>query len=89
MLVKLAWADAKRTLDLASAVTTPTRKAADFLERTIDLAGVIPVSCGIDKSRYTPDLDARPDNRVVFVGRITIEKQIDVILRASPSSTRS
>lgn len=82
VFVKLAWDDAKRTLDLASAVTTPTRKAADFLERTIDLAGVIPVSCGIDKSAYTPDLTPRSDNRIVFVGRITIEKQIDVILRA-------
>lgn len=82
VVVRLAWADAKRTFDLTSAITTPTRKAADFLERTIDIAGVIPISCGIDKSQYSPDLTPRSENRIVFVGRITAEKQIDVILRA-------
>lgn len=80
--VKLAWADAKRTFDLTSAVTTPTRKAADFLEATIDVAGIIPVSCGIDKASYTADLTPRDDRRIVFVGRITTEKQVDVLIRA-------
>ncbi|MGK9219830.1 glycosyltransferase [Microbacterium barkeri] len=82
LLVKLAWDDAKRTFDLTAAVTTPTRKAADFLEATIDIAGVIPISCGIDKSQYTADLSPRTENRVVFVGRITTEKHVDVLLRA-------
>lgn len=80
--VKLAWDDAKRTFDLTRAVTTPTRKAADFLESTIDIEGVIPISCGIDAGNYTPDLQPRDANRIVFVGRLTTEKQIDVILRA-------
>jgi glycosyltransferase involved in cell wall biosynthesis len=82
VLVKLAWDDAERTLKMARAVTTPTRKAADFLEHTIDLAGVIPVSCGIDRSNYQPDLTPRQDNRILFVGRLTTEKHIDVVLRA-------
>ncbi|MFL0410345.1 glycosyltransferase [Microbacterium paludicola] len=82
ILVKLAWADAKRTFGMAAAITTPTRRAADFLEKTIDIAGVIPVSCGIDRTQYTPDLGPRTENRIVFVGRITAEKQVDVILRA-------
>jgi len=82
VLVKLAWDDAERTLKMARAVTTPTRKAADFLEHTIDLAGVIPVSCGIDRSNYRPDLGPRPQNRILFVGRLTTEKHIDVVLRA-------
>jgi glycosyltransferase involved in cell wall biosynthesis len=80
--VKLAWDDAKRTLDMARAVTTPTRKAADFLEATIDIQGVIPVSCGIKASDYAADLAPRDANRLVFVGRLTTEKQIDVVLRA-------
>lgn len=80
--VKIAWADAKRTFDLTRAVTTPTRRAADFLESTIDIRGVIPVSCGIDASNYTADLTPRDAHRLVFVGRLTTEKQIDVILRA-------
>jgi glycosyltransferase involved in cell wall biosynthesis len=80
--VKLAWDDAKRTFDLTRAVTTPTRKAADFLESTIDIQGVIPISCGIDAANYTADLSPRDAHRIVFVGRLTTEKQIDVVLRA-------
>lgn len=80
--IKLAWDDAKRTFDLTRAVTTPTRKAADFLESTIDIEGVIPISCGIDAGNYTPDLNPRDANRVLFVGRLTTEKHIDVLLKA-------
>ncbi|MEZ3162176.1 glycosyltransferase [Microbacterium sp. BWT-B31] len=82
IVIKLAWDDAKRTFDLTRAVTTPTRKAADFLEATIDIQGVIPISCGIDASNYTADLTPRDANRLVFVGRLTTEKQIDVVLKA-------
>lgn len=81
-VVKLAWDDAKRTFDMTRAVTTPTRRAADFLESTIGLTGVIPVSCGIDRADYTPDLTPRDGNRLVFVGRLTTEKHIDVVLQA-------
>lgn len=80
--IKLAWEDAKRTFDMTRAVTTPTRKAADFLEKTIDITGVIPISCGIQASNYTADLTPRDAHRLVFVGRLTTEKQIDVVLRA-------
>lgn len=82
IFIKLAWDDAKRTFALTRAVTTPTRRAADFLEATIDITGVIPISCGIDRSQYTADLTPRKDHRIVFVGRMTAEKQVDVILRA-------
>ena len=81
-MLDLAWADAKRTFDMTRAVTTPTRKAADFLESTIDITGVIPVSCGIDRSNYRPDLGPRDGNRILFVGRLTTEKGIDVLLKA-------
>ncbi|MEJ1089984.1 glycosyltransferase [Microbacterium sp. Mu-80] len=82
VVVKLAWNDAKRTFGMTRAVTTPTRKAADFLESTIDITGVIPISCGIDRRNYTPDLTPRKANRVLFVGRLTTEKHIDVLLQA-------
>ncbi|MDU0326508.1 glycosyltransferase [Microbacterium sp. KSW2-21] len=82
IFVKLAWADAERTFTMTRAVTTPTRKAADFLESTIDISGVIPISCGIDRSNYSPDLTPRDANRILFVGRLTTEKHIDVVLKA-------
>lgn len=82
VFVRAAWADAKRTFDMTRAVTTPTRKAADFLESTIDVGPVIPISCGIDRRNYRPDLTPRENNRILFVGRLTTEKGIDVVLKA-------
>lgn len=79
---KFAWSDAKRTFDMMRAVTTPTRRAADFLEKTVGVSGVIPISCGIDRSQYTPVIGPREKNRIVFVGRLTAEKQVEVILHA-------
>jgi glycosyltransferase involved in cell wall biosynthesis len=81
-VLKIAWDDASRTFAMTRAVTTPTRKAADFLEATIDIKNVIPVSCGIEAGNYSPDFTPRDANRIVFVGRLTTEKQIDVVLRA-------
>lgn len=82
IVVKLAWADAKRTFDMSRAVTTPTRKAAEFLEKTIDIHGGIPISCGINKANYTPDFTPRKHTRVLFVGRLTTEKHVEVTLAA-------
>jgi len=82
LVVRLAWKDAERTFKMTRAVTTPTRRAADFLESTIDIKGVIPISCGIEASNYQADLTPRDANRLIFVGRLTTEKQIDVILHA-------
>ncbi|WEK62831.1 MAG: glycosyltransferase [Candidatus Microbacterium colombiense] len=81
-ILKWAWGDAKRTFDLTRAITTPTRRAADFLEGSIDVSGVVPVSCGIDASQYTPVRGPREKNRIIFVGRLTAEKQVEVILQA-------
>ncbi|NKF31585.1 glycosyltransferase family 4 protein, partial [Pseudomonas sp. BGM005] len=77
-----AWGDAKRTFALTRAITTPTRRAADFLERTVEVEGIVPVSCGIDRTQYTPVIAPRDKNRIIFVGRLTAEKQVEVILEA-------
>lgn len=82
LVLKLAWDDAERTFKMARAVTTPTRRAADFLERTVDVRDVIPISCGIDQGNYRPDAEPRDRNRILFVGRLTSEKRVDVTLRA-------
>jgi len=81
--VGLAWKAAKRTFGRAEAVTTPTRRAAEFLERYTGLRGVHAISCGIDAHKYSPNWEPRTENRILFVGRVTGEKQIDVLLRAA------
>lgn len=80
--VTLAWKDARKSFDRAEAITTPTRRAAEFLEKATGLRGVHAISCGIDAHNYTPDFTPRTGNRILFVGRITGEKQIDVLLNA-------
>ncbi|ROS62223.1 glycosyltransferase involved in cell wall biosynthesis [Frigoribacterium sp. PhB160] len=80
--VRWAWADASRTYHRVQAMTSPTQKAATFLEKAIGVRGVLAVSCGIDASHYTARADRPRDAKIVFVGRVTAEKQIDVLLRA-------
>ena len=80
--VGLAWKAAARTFGRAEAVTTPTHRAAQFLEQHTGLRGVLAISCGVDVHKYTPDFEPRTENRIVFVGRVTGEKQIDVLVRA-------
>lgn len=82
VFVRWGWADADRVLRKASAVTTPTRRAADFLERNTHRRGVLPVSCGLRAADYSADLDEKPSNELVFVGRVTMEKCVDVTIQA-------
>jgi len=80
--IQIAWNDAAKTFGLCEAVTTPTRKAASFLEAETSVTGVHAISCGINASLYTPSFEPRRGNKIVFVGRVTGEKHIDVLLRA-------
>jgi len=80
--VRAAWAAAARSFGRAEVVTTPTRKAADFLEHYTKIRDVIAISCGVDAHHYTPDFTPRTENLILFVGRITNEKQLDKLLRA-------
>ena len=80
--VRAAWAAASRSFGRAEVVTTPTRKAADFLEHYTKLTDVLAISCGVDAHHYTPDFTPRTGNLILFVGRITSEKQLDKLLRA-------
>ncbi|NQX13605.1 glycosyltransferase [Microbacteriaceae bacterium VKM Ac-2855] len=80
--IQMAWRAARRTFGRAEAVTTPTKKAAQFLEKYTGLQGVYAISCGIDADNYTPDFSPRSENRILFVGRVTGEKHIDVLLKA-------
>ncbi|MGO2141532.1 MAG: glycosyltransferase [Leucobacter sp.] len=82
LFVRWGWYDADRVLRRAAAITTPTRRAADFLERNTYRRSVLPVSCGLRASDYTAIVGPREHNKLVFVGRVTLEKEIDVIIRA-------
>lgn len=80
--IRTAWKAAARTFGRAEAVTTPTRRAADFLEEYTHLTDVHAISCGINAHHYEPDFNTNKENRIVFVGRITGEKKLDVLLKA-------
>jgi glycosyltransferase involved in cell wall biosynthesis len=80
--VRIAWNDAARILGRAAEVTSPTRRAADYLEQQTGLRGVHAVSCGIRAADYTPSFEPRRQNRIAFHGRVAPEKQLDKLLEA-------
>ena len=79
---KIWWHDAHKTFAATEALTTPTRRAANFLEENGDLDGVLAISCGLRTSNYTPRFEPKSPRSILFVGRVTGEKQIDVLMRA-------
>jgi glycosyltransferase involved in cell wall biosynthesis len=80
--IRMAWDAADRSFGRAERVTTPTQKAADYLEANTSVEHVLAISCGIDAHNYTPNLTPRTDNLIVFLGRVVDEKQIDKLIRA-------
>ncbi|KQV25302.1 glucosyl transferase [Yonghaparkia sp. Soil809] len=76
------WKAAGRTFGLAESVTTPTRKAADYLEKYSEIEGVHAISCGLHIDNYTPNFAPRTENVALFLGRVEAEKHIDELLRA-------
>lgn len=82
MSIRLMWRAAERSYSRAEAVTTPTRRAAAFLETHTKLKNVHAISCGVNVQDYTPSFEPRTQNRVVFVGRVEEEKKLDQLLRA-------
>ncbi|WP_010202830.1 glycosyltransferase [Salinibacterium sp. PAMC 21357] len=80
--IRMGWAAAGRSFARSARVTTPTRRAAEYLEENTQIRNVIAVSCGIDADGYNGNLDPKPENLVVFLGRLADEKQIDKLIRA-------
>lgn len=88
LAMKIIWLDAGRILRKMDALTTPTKRAAELLERAAGVSGVLAISCGIDASRFannTPTSNANPI--ALFLGRLDDEKKIDVLLRAAAKLT--
>ncbi len=82
IVVKWWWWDANRIYGRAEAMTSPTRRAADLVQENTDIKGVLAISCGLDASNYTPSFEPRTENLIMFVGRVTGEKQIDKLIKA-------
>ena len=81
-LIRWLWYDAGKVYGRAEAMTSPTRRAADYLEEHTQLRGVLAISCGLDARLYTPDFSPRTENLIMFIGRVTSEKQIDKLVSA-------
>ena len=81
-IIRWLWWDAGRIYGRAEAMTSPTRRAADYLQDHTKLRGVLAISCGLDASVYTPDFTPDKENLIVFVGRVTSEKRIDELVDA-------
>lgn len=82
LAARIWWSDASATLRRADAVTTPTRRAAEFLEAQGGIGHVLAISCGLRAADYEADFTEKPERRILFLGRVTGEKQIDVLLDA-------
>ena len=81
-LARTQWKSARKIFSLADELTSPTQSSADYFTKMTGLDDVIAISNGIDTTVYTPDFLKKPDNRVVFVGRLDEEKHIDELISA-------
>lgn len=87
--MKVVWADAGRILRKMDAVTTPTKRAAELLEKAAGVSGVLAISCGIDASRFANDSPVQNAEPVaLFLGRLDDEKRVDVLLKAVAKLTQ-
>lgn len=91
---RLAWGDLRRKMEAADVLTVPTQLAADLLSGHGFGAPVRAISCGIDLVEFH---EAGPEEQdvagidrshptVLFVGRLAMEKNVDMIIRAVAAS---
>ena len=83
LLVRMLWAFARTTYSRCDAVTTPTARAADYLENAVKISGVSAISCGLNVSNYRPVMGKRTEPYALFVGRVEQEKHIEELLFAT------
>jgi glycosyltransferase involved in cell wall biosynthesis len=83
LLVRMLWAFARTTYSRCDAVTTPTARAADYLENAVKISGVAAISCGLNVSNYRPVMGKRAEPYALFVGRVEQEKHIEELLFAT------
>lgn len=84
-LKDFGWKQFTNVFNELAFVTTPTYSAAALLDDVGLKLKVLPLSNGIDLKRFSPPSSipkGRP--KMLFVGRVDREKEIDVIIRAMP-----
>jgi glycosyltransferase involved in cell wall biosynthesis len=88
-----AWRDFSRVFDRADLVTAPTPFAAKLAKENGLNRPVLPVSCGMDLSRFSPTNDGDafktrygvPERPIfTYVGRLDFEKHVDELIKAVP-----
>jgi glycosyltransferase involved in cell wall biosynthesis len=93
-----AWRDFSRVFDRADLITAPTPFAAKLAEENGLHRSILPVSCGMDLSRFSPTNDGYafktrygvPERPVfVYVGRLDAEKHVDEPIKALPLVRKS
>jgi glycosyltransferase involved in cell wall biosynthesis len=93
-----AWRDFSRVFDRADVVTAPTPFAAKLAEENGLNRSILPVSCGMDLSRFSPTNDGYafktrygvPERPVfMYVGRLDAEKHVDELIQALPLVRKS
>ncbi|WP_022872044.1 glycosyltransferase [Nesterenkonia alba] len=81
-----SWRDMSRLMGKASVVTTPTPLAAETMRAKGGFERVLPLSNGIDVDYYAPrpgeSIPSREVPTVLFVGRLAVEKNVDVLIDA-------
>jgi glycosyltransferase involved in cell wall biosynthesis len=83
LAMKLAWADTGNIVRRAAVVTTPTRKAAEILNRATGITGVFAISCGIDSRTFANAPVVTNENpRALFLGRLDYEKHVHILIEA-------
>lgn len=79
---KFAYRDLARVFGRADVVTAPTPRAVQLLHDSGFPEPAVPVSCGIDISRYQRSVTHNDRPTALFVGRLDEEKRVDEFLRA-------
>lgn len=83
LAMRLAWADTGNIVSRASVITTPTRKAAEILNRATGISGIYAISCGIDSRPFASASPVSNQNpRALFLGRLDYEKHVHILIEA-------
>lgn len=92
--IRILWDLMLWTYNRLKLVTTPTETAAAILSQQKIRFQVVPISCGVDTTRFTPAANTEPDGLrarfgvdphktlFLYVGRHDREKRIDTLIHA-------